>query len=177
MTVTTDYVVNGPAGVVISDTSDTPQFALGRKVEFASGKVFRYVRTMAALAQGSVYALSSTFTVGNAVVASVDSILTPFGCGVPQVAFAAPSSGFTYRYGWVQTAGTFTYLKLCGGTTKDNMLYISSLAGALNSIHSATASTVVNAVKYLGDSAVATAGSITSTAFSPVELVVPREYQ
>lgn len=167
-------IVAGPVANV-NYTHNVPEYALGTQVQFADGKTFRYVRTTRALSQGSVVAIGSDYTVGNDISSIQDSTNTPFAAGVSQQNTSAPASGYTYRYAWVQTAGAFTYLKLCGGTVKDNPLYISSLPGALNSLTLAGLSTLMMAVKYTGSSTVTGAGSTSSACFSNTELFVPRE--
>lgn len=182
MTVSVRTAIKPPLlGFKSSDvhTEGVPQFAVGTMVECSDGTVWRYVSTTKALAVGSVYRLGSDYAVGNDVQTS-DTTSIPFPLGVPQNVVAAPS-GVTYNYCWVQTAGAFTYLKCASGTAKDNPLYISSTAGALNSIYSATlGSCTVMSAKYTGASAVTTTlvtDSTATTCFSPVELFVPRELQ
>ncbi len=176
MTVSTSAIVSSKAGVNVADTHDVAQFKLGSMAEFTNGNVFRYCRTQAVKAQGSVYVIGSDYELGNSAEASVDNSTLPHKLGVPQIAVAAPASGYTYRYCWVQTAGLFTYLKMCGGTTNNNPLYLSSLSGALCSIRGTTGSVIVEAVKSTQGTTVTTTGSTTATAFSTSELVMPREF-
>lgn len=183
MTVSTRTAVKPPLfgfDAAVIHTDGVPQFALGTYVECSDGTVWRYVRTTKALYQGSVYMLGTDWTVGDDPWYYTASPKVPFALGVMQQSIAAPS-GVTYNYCWIQTAGNFRYIRICHGTTKENPLSLSSASGALTSFITPTmGSTVVNAIQCTASSAVVgTHGTLSalSTAFSPVELFVPREGQ
>ena len=165
-------ISSGPFGVDVTKTYNEPEFDLGTKVVFTDGSIFRFVRTAAAKNQYSILPIDSDWLVGVESIASNLVTVAPSVFGIPAIAIAAPATGKTYRYFWIQTAGLFTAAKFCAGTAKDNPCYLSSATGALFSVYGASASIAVQAIKYTGSSQITgTTGTFTTgAAYSPIEL-------
>lgn len=114
----------------VDSTSGVPEFELGFEVD-RGGITYRYVRASAALDRGKVYILGRDGTVGSALSHSTHTA-APLSLGVPQVAFAAPTSPATYTFGWVAVKGRFG-LETPSNCSADVELFSTSVSGILHS--------------------------------------------
>jgi hypothetical protein len=122
-------------GVDVAATHDLPQFDLGKEV-MRGGTKYVYVSAAAAKTQYSLYYIGTDFALGNGVAgATVSASGSPAKIGVPQVAFATPSTGYTYRYGWVAVKGSLT-VSAAAASTANVKVYTTTTAGQLSATSS-----------------------------------------
>lgn len=107
-------------------THDVPQFSLGFKVE-SNGSTYVYVRATAAKSRGLVYLLDQNFTLGN----GSSTVTTPTLAAVPQVSFATPATGYTYRYGWAIVQGEIPLLSAAASASANAKVYTTANAGVM----------------------------------------------
>jgi hypothetical protein len=94
-------------GPDITDTSNTQGFALGTEYEDVNRTTYRYVFATAARTRYQPYFIDSTHKIHSLAVQSMTAGVSSPVIGVPQVAFAAPATGFSNRFGWVAVKGPF----------------------------------------------------------------------
>lgn len=140
---------------------NTAQFTLGEKFEKPNGDVFRFCRYAAAKTIGLIYGIDQNFELSTTalVKTEIKSLL-----GVPAATTSAPASGFTYKYGWIQTAGNFARIEAAAASLINAQCYSTSTAGKVDDGDDSGKS-----IKGLIFTAAA-AGAVATTAFSALEL-------
>lgn len=157
---THEYRIEGPFGAKLGDQDTVPKFALNSRlvtqhVDSAKTRIYRYVRTRAAMTAGSLYKLSSTGEVLSIATSTVDTTATagPRGRALC-ISNAGVSSPTGSAYFWAQTGGYFDNGSDQGG---DGILAVSATA---------------NYTCFLGT----TPGALTTTAGASRPDKLPRTY-
>lgn len=112
------YVIEGPLGVDITkeyaasstapqavDAKLLPPYALGTKIQYSDGRIFRFVKSAAAKTLKLAYLIDEDFLVGNGVTTSNDDGVP---VGIPRATTTAPTSldaNADSAYFWIQTGG------------------------------------------------------------------------
>lgn len=128
-----DKCINGLLGVNVTSTDSVPQFPLGTIADCADAsagtfKRYRYVACSAAKNAADLYIIASTWIVGDALTTTTDDA-APVALGVFDTAVAAPASGYTYRYAWIQTQGNFDAIGVLISCAADVELMSTATAG------------------------------------------------
>jgi hypothetical protein len=93
------------AGVDVTATQNVRSFRLGQEVKDSTETVYRYVYAIAARDQYMPYWVDHRNQLHSLCVQSTTGQFAQ--AAVPQIAFAAPASGYTNRYGWAAVGGPF----------------------------------------------------------------------
>lgn len=169
MTVSSRQIVNGPVGVDVSkewNDIDGSEFALGTKVEFSDGDVYRLVRAAAAKTIGLLYIIDENWLVGDAAT-STNTDALPNAFGIPAATSTAPATlnaSATYTYFWIQTAGNFDRVETSAASADNALAYTSGTGGKIDDGDGS--GNIIQALKFTA----AATGATNTTAFSPCEL-------
>lgn len=101
---------------ILTQEDNIPWCEPGTKHVTPAGDVYRYVKAQAAKTAALVWGIDENWEVSATAVNETETY--PL-LGVPVTTTAAPASGYTYRYFWIQTAGNFPAL-LCKSAVADN---------------------------------------------------------
>jgi hypothetical protein len=168
--------VNGPLGVDVAKTYSVPEFDLGQKVECvdsANGDqaIFRFVRSASALTEFLVYIIPSSWTIADSLTTTTDN-KAPVALGVVQDTWSAVATGYTYRYGWIQTAGNFPYIEMLQSCAPDVELYSTSSPGKVDD---ATGGKLISGLKGVHTALSLDSAAGEAEAFAANEIYLPSD--
>jgi hypothetical protein len=150
-------------GVILTEEYNTDQFGVGAKYEHPNGNVYRFCKYQAAKTIGLLYGIDENFEVSATAVVKTEA--HPLA-GVPAATTSAPASGFTYKFGWIQTAGAFARVEAAAASADNAQAFSTSTAGKIDDGDDSGA-------KIQGLKFTAAAGSATNTTgFSANEIKV-----
>lgn len=135
----TEYVIEGPKGMVVGQVDTSPQFAVDTKwvtAEIGTNKkrTYRYAQFHTSATAGKAVVLGS---VGNLLFEGVVTNVINQRVAIPQIALTSPTAGPNYTP--VQTAGYFdTVGALCVSSTAGTQLFASATAGSSCTVPTAT---------------------------------------
>ena len=159
--------MNQIVGFNKAEEHNVPKFEIGARhcevTESGQANIWRYCKYQAAKTIGLLYGIDENFEVSATAVVKTE--LHPL-VGVPHRTTSDNATGFTYKYGWIQTAGNFDRVEAAAASADNAQAYTTSTAGKIDDGDDSGA--VIQGLKFT-----AAAGSATNTtAFSANELKV-----
>jgi hypothetical protein len=153
----TSFPIGGAiAGVNLTNTSTTPEFAVGHKVQTKDG-IYEYVKAGSGIAAYDCVLITGSGVAVPSLTATAVSIKKP---GFAQVAIASGSYGWVAREGDTIrvncaancAAGVQLYTTATAGVLDDTIVSQGALHGvvSLGSISNATSNTIVAASPHIG---------------------------